>query len=55
MEKFILQGIEESLLAKEIDIAVHSLKDMESIENNKLLICAYLKRNDFRDVIISEK
>ncbi len=47
--------IEESLLAKEIDIAVHSLKDMESVENNKLLICAYLKRNDFRDVIISEK
>ena len=47
--------VEESLLAKEIDIAVHSLKDMESIENNKLLICAYLKRNDFRDVIISEK
>ena len=47
--------IEESLLAKEIDIAVHSLKDMESIENNKLLICAYIKRNDFRDVIISQK
>jgi len=47
--------IEESLIAKEIDVAVHSLKDMESIENNKLLICAYLKRNDFRDVIISEK
>ncbi len=47
--------IEESLLAKEIDIAVHSLKDMESIENHKLSICAYLKRNDFRDVIISEK
>ena len=47
--------IEESLLAKEIDIAVHSLKDMESIENKKLLICAYIKRNDFRDVIISEK
>ena len=47
--------IEESLIAKEIDIAVHSLKDMESIENNKLSICAYLKRNDFRDVIISEK
>ena len=47
--------IEESLLAEEIDLAVHSLKDMESIENNQLQICAYLKRNDFRDVIISEK
>ena len=47
--------IEESLLANEIDIAVHSLKDMESIENNKLLIGAYVKRNDTRDVIISKK
>ena len=47
--------IEESLLAEEIDIAVHSLKDMDSVENNNLLIGAYLKRNDYRDVIISEK
>ena len=47
--------IEESLLKKEIDIAVHSLKDMEANENKSLLIGAYLKRNDYRDVIISEK
>ena len=47
--------IEESLLKKEIDIAVHSLKDMEAFENEGLLIGAYLKRNDYRDVIISEK
>ena len=47
--------IEESLLKKEIDIAVHSLKDMEAYENESLLIGAYLKRNDYRDVIISEK
>ena len=47
--------IEESLLKKEIDIAVHSLKDMEATENENLLIGAYLKRNDHRDVIISEK
>ena len=47
--------IEESLLKKEIDIAVHSLKDMEANENQSLLIGAYLKRNDYRDVIISEK
>ena len=44
--------IEESLLKKEIDIAVHSLKDMEANENKSLLIGAYLKRNDYRDVII---
>ena len=47
--------IEESLIAKDIDIAVHSLKDMDSIENNKLIIGAYLKRNDFRDIIVSER
>ena len=47
--------IEEKLLEDEIDIAVHSLKDMDSIENNSLLIGAYLKRNDFRDVIVSTK
>ena len=47
--------IEEKLLKREIDIAIHSLKDMESIEDNNLIIGAYLKRNDFRDVIISSK
>ena len=47
--------IEEKLLMKEIDIAVHSLKDMESEENRNLIIGAYIKRNDYRDVIISNK
>ena len=47
--------IEEKLLKKEIDIAVHSLKDMESVENSNLAIGAYIKRNDYRDVIISNK
>ena len=28
---------------------------MESVENDKLIIGAYVKRNDFRDVIISNK
>ena len=47
--------IEEKLISNDIDIAVHSLKDMESIENDNLVIGAYIKRNDFRDVIISKK
>ncbi len=47
--------IEERLMAKDIDIAVHSLKDMDSNENKHLLIGAYIKRNDYRDVIISKK
>ena len=45
--------IEEKLISNDIDVAVHSLKDMESTEDEKLMIGAYIKRNDFRDVIIS--
>ena len=47
--------IEEKLISCEIDIEVHSLKDMESIEDDELIIGAYIKRNDYRDVIISNK
>ena len=47
--------IEENLLNKNIDIAIHSLKDMESQENNNLIIGAYIERNDPRDVFISSK
>ena len=44
--------IENQLLDKKIDIAVHSLKDMDSFEENDLTIGAYLKRNDPRDSIV---
>ena len=54
-KKLFCKEIEEKLLKKEIDIAVHSLKDMETAEDNKLTIGAFIKRNDFRDVIISNK
>lgn len=47
--------IEENLLDNNIDIAVHSLKDMESQEHEKLTIGAFIKRNDPRDVLISNK
>jgi hydroxymethylbilane synthase len=47
--------IEESLLTKEIDIAVHSLKDMATEEIPSLNIAAYVKRNDPRDVFVSLK
>ena len=47
--------IEENLLNKNIDIAIHSLKDMESIENKYLTIGAYIKRNDPRDILVSNK
>ena len=54
-KKLFCKEIEEKLLKKEIDIAVHSLKDMETEENEKLTIGAFIRRNDFRDVIISSK
>ncbi len=54
-KKLFCKEIEEKLLKKEIDIAVHSLKDMETEEDDKLTIGAFIKRNDFRDVIISSK
>ena len=47
--------IEENLLDKKIDIAVHSLKDMESEENKNLIVGAYIERNDPRDIFISSK
>ncbi len=47
--------IENHLSEKKIDIAVHSLKDMDSFEENDLVIGAYIKRNDPRDVIVLNK
>jgi hydroxymethylbilane synthase len=47
--------IEDKLIKKEIDIAVHSLKDMDSIETKGLVIQAYLKRNDPRESFVSRK
>jgi len=47
--------IEENLLTKKIDIAIHSLKDMASEEIPSLSIAAYIERNDPRDVFVSFK
>ena len=47
--------IEDKLISKEIDIAVHSLKDMDSIETKGLIIQAYIKRNDPRESFVSKK
>ena len=47
--------IEESLITKKIDIAIHSLKDMATEEIPSLSIAAYIKRNDPRDVFVSLK
>ncbi len=45
--------LERALLASEIDIAVHSLKDLPTQETDGLTIAAVPKREDPRDVLIS--
>ena len=45
--------IEEALLAREIDLAVHSMKDVPTILPAGLAIACYLPRADVRDAFIS--
>ena len=49
-----VKEIEESILNNNIDIAVHSLKDLPSILPTELKICSYLKRNNPYDAFISK-
>ena len=46
--------IEEQLIENNIDVAVHALKDMPSLETKGLLTECFLKRNDPREVLISK-
>lgn len=47
--------IEEALLAKHIDFAVHSAKDVPTFMPSGLALTAYLPREDARDVFISSR
>ncbi len=45
--------IEDALLAGSIDIAVHSMKDMPTLQPPGLLLDCYLPREDVRDAFVS--
>ena len=47
--------IEEALLAGEIDLAVHSMKDMPTVLPTGLAVACYLPREDVRDAFMSAK
>ena len=48
-----IKEIEEALLAREVDLAVHSLKDLPTDQPDGLYVAAVPKREDPRDVFIS--
>ncbi len=45
--------IEEAMLAGGIDIAVHSMKDMPTVQPDGLMLDCYLPREDTRDAFVS--
>lgn len=45
--------IEEALLDGSIDIAVHSMKDMPTVQPDGLILDSYLPREDVRDAFVS--
>lgn len=47
--------IEEALLEGGIDIAVHSMKDMPTVQPEGLVLDCYLKRADVRDAFVSPR
>ena len=46
--------IDQAQLASKVDISIHSLKDLPCILPDGLVIGAYLKREDFRDALVSQ-
>ena len=48
-----VREIEDRLLDGSIDIAVHSMKDMPTVQPDGLLLDTYLSREDVRDAFIS--
>ena len=52
---FFTKTIDDLLLKKKIDLAVHSAKDIPSKIDNNISITAFLNREDPRDILLSKK
>ena len=52
---FFTKKIDDLLLKKKIDLAVHSAKDIPSKIGNNISIAAFLKREDPRDILLSKR
>jgi hydroxymethylbilane synthase len=50
---FFTKEIDRALLARDIDVAVHSLKDLATILESGTELCAVLPREDPRDALVS--
>ena len=50
-----VRRLEEALLGQEVDLAVHSLKDMPTAQPDGLTIAAALERHDPRDALVSRE
>ena len=50
-----IKNIEKELISKNIDVAVHSLKDVPSFKTEGLRIECFLKRNDPQEVLINKE
>ena len=54
-KQLFCKELEESLLTNKIDVAIHSLKDLEKIDHSNLIVGSYIKRNDPREILLSDK
>src|SRR5918997_6154721 len=51
-KRLFVKEIEDALLSGEVDLAVHSSKDMPAVLPDGLIIAAVLPREDARDAIV---